>query len=140
MKKEKKYRNAITFTDRNNTRIRIRQKNAPFSKTVNEDLTTLYDLLDCISIDNPHFFNPARKWQYYCDALRNSEIYNHTPWEYAREIARALEAGVDKGLDTLWRVDAKALADEARGLSMAEAVWVVDWVGKGLKNGYQKAK
>ena len=136
MKKAKKYRNTISFTDRNNVRVRIRQKNASFSKTVNEDLTTLYDLLDCISIDNPHFFNPVRKWQYYCDALRNSEIYNHTPWEYPREIARALEAGVREGLDTLWRVDAKALAQEARGLSMVEAVWVLDRVGKTLKNGY----
>ena len=136
MKKEKKYRNTITFTDRNNTRIRIRQKNAPFSKTVNEDLTTLYDLFDCISIDMGHFFNPAKKWQYYCDALRNSEIYNHTPWGYAREIARALEDGTREGLDTLWGVDAKALAQEARGLTLAEAFWVVDWIGKTLKNGY----
>ena len=48
MKKTKKYRNTISFTDRNNVRLRIRQKNTSFSKTVNEDLTAFYDILDCI--------------------------------------------------------------------------------------------
>ena len=127
---EKKYRNAVTFTDRNNVRLRIRQKSTSFSKTVNEDLTAFYDILDCISIDMQQFFAPPQKWQYYCDALRDAEIYKHTPWAYAREIGLALEDGTYKGLDTKYGVDAKALAQEARALDIAQAVWVYDRVSK----------
>ena len=144
MKRTKKYRNTVTFTDRNNTRLRLRQKHAPFSKTVNEDLTAYYDLLDCMSISMGHFFDPPRKWRYYCEAIRAVEIYKHKhaiayairgvggfkPWSCAREIGWALEEGARKRLDVLWRVDGKALAQEARGLSIAEAVWVYDRVQK----------
>ena len=62
----KKYRNTITFSQRNSARLRLRQKHASFSRTVNEDLANYYDLLDCMSINMNHFFSPARKWQYYC--------------------------------------------------------------------------
>ena len=142
----KKYRNTITFTDRNNTRIRIRQKNISFSQAVNEDLAAYYDLLDCMAIEMNHFFTYP-KWRYYCDALREAEIYRrkHTlsytldvlgglfkPWSRAREIARVLEDGPRKGLDVLWGVDAKALAQEARGLDIAQATWVYDRVRKGI--------
>ena len=130
----KKYRNAVTFTDRNNVRLRIRQKNTSFSKTVNEDLTAFYDILDCISIDMQQFFAPPQKWQYYCDALRDAEIYKHTPWAYAREIGLALEDGAYKGLDTKYGVDAKALAQEARTLNLVEAFWVLDRIQKSIKS------
>ena len=141
----KKYRNTITFTDRNGARIRLRQKSASFSRTVNEDLSAYYDLLDCMTINMHHFFSPARKWLYYCDALRDAETYKrkHTlghalrviggllkPWSCAREISWALEEGARKGLDTKYGVDAKALAQEARGLDIAQAVWVYDRVTK----------
>ena len=156
MKKEKKYRNTITFTERNNTRIRIRQKNASFSQTVNEDLTAYYDLLDCLSINMRNFFNQPRKLQYYCAAIYEMEVYKRKhaiayairvrkegvfkPWSYAYEISWALEEGARKRLDVIWRVDGKALAEEARALNVAEALWVYDWVEKSLKNGYQQAK
>ena len=147
----KKYRNAITFSARNSARICVRQKGMSFSRTVNEDLTSYYNLLDCMSIEMVHFFDPPRKWQYYCEAIQAVEIYKekHTiayairaidvtgfkPWSYAREIAWALEEGARKRLDVIWRVDGKALAQEARGLNIAEALWVYDWVMKGVKNG-----
>jgi len=142
--KAKKYRNTISFTDRNNVRIRLRQKSASFSKTVNEDLTAYYDLLDCMSIDMRRFFTP-RKWQYYCAAIREVEIYKHKhaiayairvrggsfkPRSCAREISWALEESARKRLDTKWGVDAKALAQEARDLSILEAAWVWDRVQK----------
>ena len=135
----KKYRNAITFTDRNNTRIRVRQKGMSFSRTVNEDLTAYYELLDCIAIDMRGFFT-AQKWLYYRDCVPTSDVYKYTPHSYARVIGWALEDGVFKGLDTKHGVNAEELAQEARGLSIAEAVWVYDRVMKGIKNGYQKAK
>ena len=143
--KAKKYRNTISFTDRNNARIRLRQKSASFSQTVNEDLSSYYDLLDCMSINMGHFFSPARKWQYYCEAIKAMEIYKHKhpiayairgvgggfkPWSCAREIAWALEEGARKRLDVIWRVDGKALAQEARTLNIVEAVWVYDRVTK----------
>ena len=147
-KASKKYRNTITFSQRNSARIRLRQKSASFSRTVNEDLSAYYNLLDCMSINMGHFFSPARKWLYYCDALRDAEIYKrkHTlghalrviggllkPWSCAREISWALEEGARKGLDTLWGVDAKALAQEARALNTAQAVWVYDRVTKHIQ-------
>ena len=150
----KKHRNTITFSSRNSARIRLRQKGASFSQTVNEDLSAYYDLLDCMSIDMRGFFTP-RKWQYYCDALSAFETYKHKhaiayairvrggalkPWSCAREIAWALEEGARKRLDVIWRVDGKALAEEARALNIAEALWVYDWIRKSLKNGYQQAK
>ena len=127
----KKYRNAITFSPQNSNRIRLRQRSASFSRTVNEDLAAYYNLIDCMSIEMGKFFTP-KKWQYYCDALRDAEIYKyeHTPWAYAREIGWALENGSLKGLDTKWGVDAKALAQEARALDIAQAVWVYDRVSK----------
>ena len=149
-KATKKYRNAITFSSRNSARIRLRQRSASFSRTVNEDLSAYYDLLDCMSIEMSKFFTP-KKWQYYCAAIREMEIYKHKhaiayairvrggsfkPWSCAREIAWALEEGARKRLDVIWRVDGKALAEEARGLNIAEALWVYDWVKKSLKNGY----
>ena len=154
-KASKKYRNTVTFSHRNSTRIRLRQRSASFSRTVNEDLSAYYDLLDCMSIEMGHFFKPARKWQYYCAAIREMEIYKRKhaiayairirggsfkPWSCAREIAWALEEGARKRLDVIWRVDGKALAEEARGLNIAEALWVYDWIRKSLKNGYQQAK
>ena len=144
--KAKKYRNTISFTDRNNARIRLRQKSASFSKTVNEDLSAYYDLLDCMTFNMNHFFTSTpRKWQYYCNAIRDMEIYKHKhpiayairgvgggfkPFSCAREIAWALEEGARKGLDVIWRVDGKALAQEARGLDITQAVWVYDRVTK----------
>ena len=127
----KKYRNAITFSPQNSNRIRVRQKRTSFSRTVNEDLNAYYHLLDCMSIEMGKFFTP-KKWQYYCDTLCDAEIYKyeHTPWAYAREIGWALENGSLKGLDTKWGVDAKALAQEARALDIAKAVWVYDRVQK----------
>jgi len=153
-KAAKKYRNAITFSSRNSARIRLRQRSASFSRTVNEDLSAYYDLLDCMSIEMGHFFKPARKWQYYCAAIHEMETYKHKhpiayairgggglkPWSCSREIAWALEEGARKRLDVIWRVDGKALAEEARGLNIAEALWVYDWIRKSLKNGYQQAK
>ena len=152
----KKYRNTVTFSHRNSARIRLRQRSASFSQTVNEDLTAYYELLDCMSISMHNFFNPPRKLQYYCAAIREMEIYKHKhaiayairtvdgagfkPWSCAREIAWALEEGARKRLDVIWRVDGKALAEEARGLNIAEALWVYDWIRKSLKNGYQQAK
>ena len=142
----RKYRNAITFTPRNSARIRVRQKGMSFSGTVNEDLTGYYNLLDCMSIEMGRFFDPPRKWQYYCEAIRAVEIYKDKhaiayairavdgaglkPWSCAREIAWALEEGARKRLDVIWRVDGKALAQEARGLNIAEALWVYDRVHK----------
>ena len=144
--KAKKYRNTITFTDRNNARIRLRQKSASFSKTVNEDLGAYYNLLDCMTFNMNHFFTSTpRKWQYYCNAIRDMEIYKDKhpiayairgvgggfkPWSCAREIAWALEEGARKRLDVIWRVDGKALAQEARALNIAQAVWVYDRVTK----------
>ena len=127
----KKYRNAITFSPQNSNRIRVRQKRTSFSRTVNEDLNAYYHLLDCMSIDMRGFFTP-KKWQYYCDTLCDAEIYKyeHTPWAYAREIGWALENGILKGLDTKYGVDAKALAQEARNLDIAKAVWIYDHVQK----------
>ena len=145
MKTAKKYRNTITFTDRNNTRIRLRQKGASFSQTANEDLSAYYDLLDCMTINMNQFFSPPRKWRYYCEAIRAMEIYKRKhpiayairgvgggfkPFSCAREIAWALEEGARKRLDVIWRVDGKALAEEARGLNIAEALWVYDRVQK----------
>ena len=129
----KKYRNTITFTNHNSARIRIRQKHMSFSQTVNEDLGMYHDLIDYMSIEMRHFFTP-RKWQYYCDCLRNAEICKHMLWAYARAIGQALENGVREGLDTKWGVDASVLAQEARELSTLEAVWVRDRVMKGLEN------
>jgi len=144
--KAKKYRNTISFTDRNNARIRLRQKSASFSQTVNEDLSSYYDLLDCMTFNMNHFFTSTpRKWQYYCNAIRDMEIYKHKhpiayairgvgggfkPWSCAREIAWALEEGARKRLDVIWRVDGKALAEEARALNIVEALWVYDRVTK----------
>ena len=146
MKASKKYRNTISFTDRNNARIRLRQKSASFSRTVNEDLSAYYDLLDCMTFNMNHFFTSTpRKWQYYCNAIRDMEIYKHKhpiayairgvggglkPCSYAREIAWALEEGARKRLDVIWRVDGKALAQEARALNIAQALWVYDRVTK----------
>jgi len=143
---EKKYRNTITFSQRNSARIRLRQKSASFSRTVNEDLSAYYDLLDCMTFNMNHFFTSTpRKWQYYCNAIRDMEIYKHKhpiayairgvgggfkPFSCAREIAWALEEGARKGLDVIWRVDGKALAQEARALNIAQAVWVYDRVTK----------
>ena len=143
----KKYRNTVTFSHRNSTRIRLRQRSASFSRTVNEDLSAYYDLLDCMSIEMGHFFKPARKWQYYCAAIHEMETYKHKhpiayairgggglkPWSCSREIAWALEEGARKRLDVIWRVDGKALAEEARGLSIPEAVWVYDRVQKHIE-------
>ena len=142
----KKYRNAITFSSRNNARIRLRQKSASFSRTVNEDLSAYYDLLDCMTFNMNHFFTSTpRKWQYYCNAIRDMEIYKDKhpiayairgvgggfkPFSCAREIAWALEEGARKRLDVIWRVDGKALAQEARALNIAQAVWVYDRVTK----------
>ena len=134
----KKYRNAITFTPRNSTRIRVRQKGMSFSGTVNEDLGMYYDLIDCMSIEMRDFFTP-QKWGYYCDILRNAEICKHTPWVYSHEIGCALETGIVDDLDTKWGVNAGVLAQEARELSILEAVWVWDQVQKGLENGYQRS-
>ena len=149
--KAKKYRNTITFSSRNSARIRLRQKHASFSQTVNEDLSAYYDLLDCMSINMHHFFSPPRKWRYYCEAIRAVEIYKEKhaiayairgvgggfkPWSCAREIAWALEEGARKGLDRVWRVDGKALAQEARGLDIASAVWVHDRVQKEIQSSY----
>ena len=146
--KAKKYRNTITFTERNNTRVRIRQKGASFSQTVNEDLTGYYNLLDYMSIEMGHFFDPPRKWQYYCEAIRAVEIYkskhaiayairgvggSFKPWSCSREIAWALEEGARKRLDRVWRVDGKALAEEVRGLDIAQALWVYDRVHKNIQ-------
>ena len=128
-KSAKKYRNTITFSPQNNNRIRIRQKKASFSRTVNDDLNAYYHLLDCMSIDMRTFFTPP-KWQYYCDCLSGADIYKHTPWAYARAIGRALEDGALSGLDTKYGVNAKALAQEARDLSILEAAWVWDRVQK----------
>ena len=143
-KASKKYRNTITFSHRNSARLRLRQKGASFSQTVNEDLASYYDLLDCMSIEMSKFFTP-KKWGYYCAAIREMEIYKHKhaiayairvrggsfkPWSCAREIAWALEEGARKRLDVIWRVDGKALAEEARGLNIAEALWVYDRVHK----------
>ena len=144
----KKYRNTITFSQRNSARIRLRQKSASFSRTVNEDLANYYDLLDCMSINMNHFFSPPRKWQYYCEAVRAMEIYKRQhpiaygirgpsgmlrPWSCAREISWALEEGARKRLDVIWRVDGKALAKEARALNIAEALWVYDRVRKSIQ-------
>ena len=142
----KKYRNTITFSQRNSARIRLRQKSASFSRTVNEDLSSYYDLLDCMTFNMNHFFTSTpRKWQYYCNAIREAEIYKRKhpiayairgvgggfkPFSCAREIAWALEEGARKGLDRVWRVDGKALAQEARALNIAQAVWVYDRVTK----------
>ena len=140
----KKYRNAITFSSRNSARLRLRQKGASFSQTVNEDLASYYDFLDCMTFNMNHFFDPPRKWRYYCEAIRAMEIYKSKhaiayairgvagfkPWSCSREIAWALEEGARKRLDVVWRVDGKALAEEARGLSVAEALWVCDRVHK----------
>ena len=136
----KKYRNAITFSARNSARICVRQKGMSFSRTVNKDLAAYYFLLDCMAVDMRDFFTP-QKWGYYCDILSNVDIckYERTPWVYAREIGWLLEDGSLKGLDTKWGVDAKALAQEAEGLSILEVAWVWDRVQKGLKNGYQKS-
>ena len=146
--KAKKYRNTISFTDRNNARIRLRQKHASFSQTVNEDLSAYYDLLDCMAIEMNHFFSPPRKWYYYREAIRMMEVYKHKhpiayairlrggsfkPWSCAREIAWALEEGARKRLDVIWRVDGKALAQEARTLNIAQAVWVYDRVTKHIQ-------
>ena len=127
--KAKKYRNAITFTPQNSNRIRVRQKKASFSETVNEDLNAYYHLIDCMSIEMRDFFTPP-KWGYYCDILRNAGICKHTPRLYARAIGRALEDGAVGGLDVKWGVDAKALAEEARDLSILEAAWIWDRVQK----------
>ena len=146
-KASKKYRNAITFSHRNSARLRLRQKGASFSQTVNEDLTAYYDLLDCMAINMNHFFSPARKWQYYCEAIRAVEIYKDKhpiaygirgvggfkPWSCAREIAWALEEGARKRLDVVWRVDGKALAEEARALDITQALWVYDRVQKSIQ-------
>ena len=145
----KKYRNTITFTDRNGARIRLRQKHASFSQTVNEDLANYYDLLDCMTFNMNHFFTSTpRKWQYYCNAISEAEIYKRKhpiayairgvgggfkPWSCAREIAWALEEGARKRLDRVWRVDGKALAQEARGLDIIQAVWVYDRVTKHIQ-------
>ena len=128
-KSAKKYRNTITFIPQNSNRIRVRQKRASFSRTVNEDLNAYYHLIDCMSIDMRTFFTPP-KWQYYCDCLCDAEIYKHTPWAYARAIGRALEDGALNSLDTKYGVNAKALAQEARDLSILEAAWVWDRVQK----------
>ena len=145
-KASKKYRNTITFSQRNSARIRLRQKSASFSRTVNEDLSSYYDLLDCMTFNMNHFFTSTpRKWQYYCNAISDMEIYKHKhpiayairgvgggfkPFSCAREIAWALEEGARKGLDVIWRVDGKALAQEARGLDITQAIWVYDRVTK----------
>ena len=143
--KAKKYRNTVTFTERNNARIRLRQKSTSFSKTVNEDLSNYYDLIDCMTFEMNHFFSPPRKWGYYREAIRAMLIYKHKhpiaysirgvggdfkPWSCAREIAWALEEGARKRLDVIWRVDGKALAQEARELDIAQALWVYDRVIK----------
>ena len=148
MKKEKKYRNTVTFSQRNSTRIRLRQNHASFSKTVNEDLANYYDLLDCMTFEMNHFFDPPRNWGYYCEAIRAVEIYKHKhaiayairgvgggfkPFSCAREIAWALEEGARKRLDVVWRVDGKALAEEARSLNIIEAVWIYDRVRKSIQ-------
>ena len=89
MMAKEKYRNAITFTDRNNARIRIRQKHTSFSRTVNEDLSAYYKLLDCMAVDMRGFFT-AQKWLYYRDCLPTSDIYKYTVHSYARvKIGRA---------------------------------------------------
>ena len=129
MMSTKKYRNAITFSDHNTARIRVRQRHASFSRTVNEDLAAYYDLLDCMSIEMHRFFTP-QKWHYYCATLRDADIYKHTPWACAREIGRALEDGIFDSLDIKYGVDAKAFAQEARDLSILEAAWVWDRVQK----------
>ena len=145
----KKYRNTITFSQRNSARIRLRQKSASFSRTVNEDLSAYYDLLDCMTFNMNHFFTSTpRKWQYYCNAIRDMEIYkdkhpiayairlrggSFKPWSCAREIAWALEEGARKRLDVIWRVDGKALAEEARALNITEAVWIYDRVRKSIQ-------
>ena len=147
-KTSKKYRNTITFSSRNSDRIRLRQKHASFSQTVNEDLSNYYDLIDCMTFEMKHFFSAPRKWQYYCEAIRAVEIYRHKhpiayaicgvgggfkPWSCAREIAWALEEGARKRLDVIWRVDGKALAKEARALNIVEAVWIYDRVRKSIQ-------
>ena len=144
----KKYRNTITFSQRNSARIRLRQKSASFSRTVNEDLSAYYDLLDCMTFNMNHFFSPPRKWYYYREAIRMMEVYKHKhpiasairgvggglkPWSCAREIAWALEEGARKRLDVVWRVDGKALAKEARALNIIEAVWIYDRVRKSIQ-------
>ena len=148
MKKEKKYRNTITFSSRNSDRIRLRKNHASFSKTVNEDLSNYYDLIDCMTFEMNHFFSPPRKWGYYREAIRAMLIYkdkhpiaygirgvggSFKPWSCAREIAWALEEGARKRLDVIWRVDGKALAEEARALSIIEAVWIYDRVRKSIQ-------
>ena len=125
----KKYRNTVTFSHRNSTRIRLRQRSASFSRTVNEDLAAYYNLIDCMSIEMRDFFTP-QKWGYYCDILRNVEICEYTPWAYPHEISCALETGIVDDLDTKWGVNAGVLAQEARELSILEAVWVWDRVQK----------
>ena len=127
----KKYRNAITFTDRNNARIRLRQRYTSFSRVVNEDLSAYYDILDCMSLEMNHFFT-VKKWRYYCACLHGVDIYKYTPRLYARIISWALKDGVTGDLDTKYDVNAKALAKEARGLSIAQAIWVYDRVQKNV--------
>ena len=155
----KKYRNTVTFSHRNSARIRLRQKHASFSRTVNEDLSNYYDLIDCMTFKMKHFFSQPRKWQYYCESIRAVEIYKRKhaiafairmqdgsfkPWSCASDIAWALEEGARKRLDVIWRVDGKALAQEARTLDIAQAVWVYDRVIKYIEwrdiNGKTKKK
>ena len=93
-KAAKKYRNAITFSSRNSARIRLRQRSASFSQTVNEDLTAYYELLDCMSISMHNFFNPPRKLQYYCAAIHEMERINintRLPTQFA--VAEGLSRG-----------------------------------------------
>ena len=127
----KKYRNTITFTARNSTRIRMRQRYTSFSQTVNEDLSAYYDILDCMSFEMNHFFT-VKKWRYYCACLHGVDIYKYTPRLYARIISWALKDGVTGDLDTKYDVNAKELAKEARGLSIAQAVWIYDRVQKNV--------
>ena len=127
----KKYRNTITFTARNSTRIRMRQRYTSFSQTVNEDLSAYYDILDCMSFEMNHFFT-VKKWRYYCACLHSVDIYKYTPRLYARVISWALKDGVTGDLDTKYDVNAKELAKEARGLSIAQAVWIYDRVQKNV--------
>ena len=126
---KRKYRNTISFTDRNSARLRLRQKGASFSQTVNEDLSAYYDILDCMSFEMNHFFT-VKKWRYYCACLHGINIYKYTPRLYARVISWALKDGVLNNLDTKYGINAKELAKEARGLSIAQAVWIYDRVQK----------
>jgi len=84
-----------------------------------------------MSLEMNHFFT-VKKWRYYCACLHGVDIYKYTPRLYARIISWALKDGVTGDLDTKYDVNAKALAKEARGLSIAQAIWVYDRVQKNV--------